>query len=145
MRHGPGSSWNATTAEVVVRAIQHSQEGLRVLAKSYGTNQKTVGKWKKRISVADLPTGPKESRSTVLSAEEAAVIIAFRGYPLVPLDGYLYALHPTIPHLTRSLSHRCLQRHSVRRLPDVEDDKPAKRRACASSGCAQGPPLSATK
>ena len=36
----------------------------------YGVNPKTVAKWKARSSVSDLPTGPKQPRSTVLSAEE---------------------------------------------------------------------------
>ena len=69
---------SATTTEAVRRAIQHSQESLRALAKRYGINQKTVAKWKKRTSVADLPTGPKEPKSTVLSIEEEAIIVAFR-------------------------------------------------------------------
>jgi len=50
---------SATTTEAVRRAIQHSQESLRALAKRYGVNQKTVAKWRKREGVADLPTGPK--------------------------------------------------------------------------------------
>ena len=119
---------SATTTEAIRRAIQHSQESLRTLAKRYGINQKTVAKWKKRTSVADLPTGPKEPRSTVLSVEEEAVIVAFRRYTLLPLDDCLYALQPTIPHLTRSSLHRCLQRHGIGRLPDVEGDKPAKKK-----------------
>jgi predicted transposase YbfD/YdcC len=90
---------SATTTEAIRRAIQHGQESLRTLAKRYGINQKTVGKWKNRTSVADLPTGPKEARSTVLSIEEEAVIVAFRRYTLLPLDDCLYALQPTIPHL----------------------------------------------
>jgi len=69
---------SATTTEAIRRAIQHSQESLRTLAKRYGINQKTVAKWKMRTSVADLPTGPREPRSTVLSVEEEAVIVAFR-------------------------------------------------------------------
>jgi hypothetical protein len=76
-----------------------------------------VAKWKKRASVADLPTGPKEPRSTVLTVEEEAVIVAFRRYTLLPLDDCLYALQPTIPHLTRSSLHRCLQRYGIGRLP----------------------------
>ena len=39
---------SATTTEAVRRAIQHSQESLRALAKRYGINPKTVAKWKKR-------------------------------------------------------------------------------------------------
>ena len=38
----------------------------------------------------------------MLSAEEEAIIVAFRRHTLLPLDDCLYALQPTIPHLTRS-------------------------------------------
>ena len=64
---------SATTTEAIRRAIQHSQASLRTLAKRYGINQKTVAKWKRRTSVADVRTGPKEARSTVLSIEDEAV------------------------------------------------------------------------
>src|SRR4051812_25312625 len=117
----------ATTTEAVRRAIQHSQESLRALAKRYGINQKTVAKWKKRTSVADVPTGPKTSTSTVLSIEEEAVIVAFRRHPLPPLDDCLSALQSTTPALTRSSLHRCLQRHGISRLPEIEGDKEPKK------------------
>ena len=64
----------ATTTEAVRRAIQNSQESLRALANRYGINQKTVAKWKRRTSVADIPTGPKDARSTVLSIAEEAIV-----------------------------------------------------------------------
>jgi transposase InsO family protein len=118
---------SATTTEAVRRAIQHSQESLRTLAKRYGINQKTVVKWKRRSFVADLPTGPREPRSSVLSIEDEAIIVAFRKHTLLPLDDCLYTLQPTIPHLTRSSLHRCLQRHGIGRLPDVDGDKPARK------------------
>jgi hypothetical protein len=101
---------------------------VRALAKRYGINQKTVAKWKKREAVSDLPTGPKQAMSTVLSAEDEAIIVAFRKHTLLPLDDCLYALLATIPHLTRSSLHRCLQRHGISRLPDVEGEKPAKQK-----------------
>jgi transposase-like protein len=50
----------ATTTEAIRRAIQHSQESLRSLSRRYGINPKTVANWKKRGSVTDLPTGPKQ-------------------------------------------------------------------------------------
>ncbi len=101
----------STTTAAVGRAIQHSQESLRTLAARYGINQKTVAKWKKRSFTADLPTGPTDPKSTSLSVEDEAIIVAFRRYTLLPLDDCLYALQATIPHLTRSSLHRCLQRH----------------------------------
>src|SRR5246500_4681134 len=118
---------SATTTAAIRRAIHHSQESLRTLAKRYGINQKTVAKWKQRSSVVDLPTGPKAPKSTVLSIEDEAIVVAFRRHTLLPLDDCLYALQPTIPHLTRSSLHRCLQRHGISRLPEVEGDRPAKK------------------
>ena len=118
----------ATTTETIRRAIRNSQESLRALAKRYGINQKTVAKWKKRGSVVDLPTGPTEAKSTVLSVEDEAIIVAFRRHTLLPLDDCLYALQPTIPHLTRSSLHRCLRRHGISRLPETEGAKPSKKK-----------------
>lgn len=119
---------SATTTEAIRRAIQNSQESLSALSRRHGINQKTVSKWKKRTSVADLPTGPKIPTSTVLSLEDEAAIVAFRRYTMLPLDDCLYALQPTLPHLIRSSLHRWLQRHSVSRLPEIEGEKPAKKR-----------------
>ena len=56
------------------------------------------------------------------------MIVAFRRHSLLPLDDCLYALQPAIPHLTRSSLHRCLQRHGISRLPDMDTDAPAKRK-----------------
>jgi transposase InsO family protein len=119
---------SATTTEAIRRAIQHSQASLRQLAKRYGVNPKTVAKWKGRLSTADQRTGPREPRSTVLSVDEEAIVVAFRRHTLLPLDDCLYALQPTIPHLTRSSLHRCFQRHSISRLPNVDGDKPQRSR-----------------
>ncbi len=108
------------------RAIQHSQDNLRQLATRNGINPKTVAKWKKQSSTADCKTGPSEPKSTVLSSEDEAVIVAFRRHTLLPLDDCLYALQATIPHLTRSSLHRCLQRHGISRLPDTSDEQPKR-------------------
>ena len=119
VRHG-----SATTTYAVRAAIQRSQASIAGLSRELGINPKTVAKWRKRQTVEDQKTGPKEPRSTVLSA----VVIAFRCHPLLPLDDCLYALQPTIPHLTRSSLHRCLQRHGISRLPNMDGDKPKKQR-----------------
>src|SRR3954449_5848360 len=121
---------SARTTAAVRRAIQHSQESLTVLAQRHGINPKTVAKWKKRPSVQDERTGPKDPRSTVLTLEEAleeeAIIVAFRRHTLLPLDDCLYALQATLPHLPRSSLHRCLQRHGISRLPNTDGDKPRR-------------------
>jgi len=104
----------------VRRAIQDSEESVRALATRYGVSKSTVQKWKKRRSVADLPMGPKALTSTVLSSDEEAVVVAFRKHTLLPLDDCFYVLQSTIPYLTRSSLHRCLQRHGISRLPDMD-------------------------
>lgn len=118
----------ATTTEAVRRAIQHSQASIADLAERHGINPKTVQKWKSRDFVHDAPMGPKNVRSTVLTAEEEAAVVAFRRYTLLPLDDCLYALQDSIPHLTRSSLHRCFQRHGIARLPEIAGDKPQKKK-----------------
>jgi hypothetical protein len=119
----------ATTTHAVRAAIQRSQASLATLSRELGAgswelgiNPKTVAKWRKRATVEDLKTGPKAPHSTTLSEAEEAMVAAFRRHTLLPLDDCLYALQPSIPHLTRSALHRCLQRHGISRLPDIEGD-----------------------
>lgn len=123
VRHG-----SATTTYAIRAAIQRSHASLATLSRELGINPKTVAKWRKRATVEDLKTGPKEPRSTSLSAEEEATVVAFRRHTLLPLDDCLYALQPSIPHLRRSALHRCLQRHGLSRLPDVDGDKPKRQK-----------------
>jgi transposase InsO family protein len=118
---------SATTTHAVRAAIQRSKASIQKLSERHGVNPKTVLKWKKRDFVHDTPMGPKEVRSTVLSKEEEALIVAFRRHTLLPLDDCLYALQATIPHLTRSSLHRLFQRHDISRLPSVEGTKPRKK------------------
>lgn len=118
---------SATTTHAIRAAIQRSKAPLKELAARYGLNRKTVAKWRKRSFLHDAPMGPKAPRSTVLTAEEEAVAVAFRKHTLLPLDDCLYALQATIPHLTRSALHRCFQRHGISRLPETEGDKAQKK------------------
>jgi len=108
VRHG-----SATTTHVVRAAIQRSQASLAQLGKELGINPKTVAKSRKRSTVGDLKTGPKKPRSTVLTEAEEAMLVAFRRYTLLQMDGCLYALQQSIPHLSRSAMHRRLQRHGI--------------------------------
>ena len=123
VRHG-----SATTTHAVRAAIQRSQATNAALSRELGINVKTVAKWRKRATIEDRKTGPADPSSTVLSADKEAMVVAFRRHTLLPLDDCLYALQPTIPHLTRSWLHRCLQRHGIARLPDMEGDKPNRQR-----------------
>ena len=93
---------SARTTAAVCRAIQHRQESLNALAARHGIHPKTVAKWRKRADVQDKTMGPREVRSSVLTPEQEAMMVAFRKLTLLPLDDCLYALQPSIPCLTRS-------------------------------------------
>ncbi|MDO5758983.1 MAG: IS481 family transposase, partial [Rhodobacterales bacterium] len=56
------------------------------------------------------------------------ISLAFRRHTLLPLDDCLHALQPSIPQLTQSALHRCLQRHDIARLSNVEGDKPGRQK-----------------
>jgi len=118
----------ARTTEALRRSIQDSQESIAALAERYGLNPKTVYKWKRRKFTHDSAMGPKDVHSTVLTMEEEAIAVAFRQMTLLPLDDCLYTLQSSIPKLTRSALHRCFQRHGVSRLPEIEGDRPAKKK-----------------
>jgi transposase-like protein len=67
---------SAATTHAVRAAIQRSKASVAELAAQHHLNPKTVRKWRKRKSVEDLPMGPQDARSSVLSAEEEAVCVA---------------------------------------------------------------------
>ena len=82
---------SAKTTHAVRAAIQRSKASIKELAGRYDLNPKTVTKWRKRPFVHDAAMGPKAPHSTVLSAEEEALAVAFRKHTLLPLDDCLYA------------------------------------------------------
>ena len=48
--------------------------------------------------IADARVDPKEPRSTVLTIEKEAIVVALRQHTLLPLNDCLYGLQPTIPY-----------------------------------------------
>jgi hypothetical protein len=52
----------------------------------YGLNHKTVARWRKRACVDNGPMGPKDSRPTIRSSEDEAIIAAFRKHTFRLLD-----------------------------------------------------------
>lgn len=109
----------ATTTPATRRFIQQSTESVQKIAKHLGINVKTVTKWRERTSTEEAVRGPKPA-STVLTPAEEAAIVLFRQQTRLPLDDCLYALQEAIPHLRRSSLHRCLERHGISRLPELE-------------------------
>lgn len=119
--HGSAKTTHAVRAE-----LQRSKASVASLAERYRLNPKTVMKWRSRASVEDLPMGPKERRSTVLSPAEEAAVVALRVHTRLPLDDVFVALKDVIPALTRSNLHRCLQRHGISRLPKADRQTPKR-------------------
>ncbi len=110
----------ARTTPRIRAELQRSQEKTSVLARQYGLSRTTITKWRTRTTTEDHPLGPRQPKSTVLSAAEEAVIVEFRRRTMPPLDDVMGALHESIPKLTRSNLHRCLTRHGICRLPASE-------------------------
>lgn len=101
----------ARTTEAIRREILNSKESIAKASVRFNVNPKTIIKWRKREDTKDLPMGPKKIKSTVLSEAKEEAIVAFRKMTELPLDDVLYSLQETIPHLSRSILHRCLKRH----------------------------------
>jgi transposase InsO family protein len=127
-----GLHGSARTTPRVRAELQAAQGATRALAAHYGLNPKTVAKWRRRTTTADRPMGPSRPRSSVLTEAEEAVVVEFRRRTLLPLDDVLGCLRETIPKLSRSALHRCLQRHGISRLPQG-DEKASKRRRFAET------------
>ena len=107
----------ARTTPRVRAELQASQDKTSVLARRYGLSRSTVVKWRARATTADAPMGPRRPASTVLSLTEEALIVEFRRRTMLPLDDVLGCLRESIPKLTRSSLHRCLERNGISRLP----------------------------
>ncbi|MEM9431666.1 MAG: IS481 family transposase, partial [Pseudomonadota bacterium] len=67
--------------------MQRSQASTAELSRELGINPKTVAKSRKRATVDDTRTGPKEPRSTALGAQDEAIVVAVRRHtPPAPDD-----------------------------------------------------------
>jgi transposase len=106
----------ATTTPRVRRAIQASEEKNVVLAKRYGVNRKTIAKWKARASVSDERMGPKNPRSSVLTRDDEAIILAYRWRTRLRLNDCHDRLSRLMPKLSRSALYRCLKRRGLNRI-----------------------------
>ena len=121
---------NAKTTARIRKEIQDSKETITQLAERFSINHKTVLYWKHAGRVTDKKSGPKNPRSTVLTASEEQIIVEFRRLTKFSLDDVFVSLRDQIPALTRSNLHRCLKRHGVSRLPVLDENgkRPARKK-----------------
>ena len=113
----------ATTTPKIRRAIHASDEMNTVLAKRYGVNRKTIAKWKGRDSVSDGRMA-ENPRSTVLTDEDEAIILAYRWRTRLALNDCHERLRRLMPHLSRSALYRCLKRHGLSRIGLTRNARP---------------------
>jgi hypothetical protein len=116
----PGS---ATTTAAVRRAIQLRQESVRALAHRYGVSPTTIQKWRRRATTADGPERDWRDGPDVRGRGDHR-----RLSQSTRCCRWTTASTACSPHLTRSSLHRCRARHGISRLPEIEGDKPTKKR-----------------
>ena len=121
MRYGKCSSRQRQNNAAHSRRAPSGENVVPCRRPTFGLNPKTILKWRKRSITTDALMGPKTPKSTVLTPAEEAIIVKFRRRTLLPLDDVMGCLRDTIPNLSRSALHRCLQRHGIARLPKAED------------------------
>ena len=110
----------ATTTPKVRAAIQSSDDAGTVLAERFGVTAQTVYKWRKRDSVEDRSHTPHRLQTTLTPAQEA-VAVALRKTLLVSLDDLLAVVREFLnPNVSRSGLDRCLRRHGVGNLRDLQ-------------------------
>ena len=125
----------ATFFTAASQRLTQSVERSSIVKRARGRSRRATGSTKRRS-----PNGGSGPRSPT-SAHVRRIHIrrccrrrtrrsppAFRRHTLLPLYDCLYALQATIPHLTRSSLHRCLKRHGMSRLPEVDGDRPKRSR-----------------
>ncbi len=130
MRHGTGSprvrcgdsgspssdtAW-ASEPEAACSALRDQPRDRRQVEADCG---------RRRGPTANRKTGPNVPNSTVLSAEDEAVIVASRGTRSCRSKcGSTTCSRRSHTCRGRTCTHRCLQRHGISRLPETDGDKP---------------------
>lgn len=111
---------NATTTPEMRAFIHESDLPTAVLARLLKISESTVRKWRKRDSLTDASHKPKQLNTTLSEAQEY-VVIELRTRLLLSLDELLAVCKQFInANVSRAGLQRCLKRHGVSRLADME-------------------------
>ena len=62
--------------------MEPQQDSVTALAQRFGVSSTTIQKWRRRTTTVDAAMGPKDPRSTVLTPEQEAMVVAFRRFTL---------------------------------------------------------------
>ncbi len=111
---------NATTTPEMRAFIHESDLPTAVLARLLKISESTVRKWRKRESLADASHKPKQLNTTLSEAQEY-VVVELRTRLLLSLDELLAVSKQFInANVSRAGLQRCLKRHGVSRLADMQ-------------------------
>ena len=100
--------------------IKASSAPLVELAERYNISRATAAKWKGRKTPQDLSHRPHKL-STTLTPGEEAIAVELRCLTLLPLDDLVAVVREFInPNVSRSGLDRCLRRHSVSNLRELQ-------------------------
>ncbi len=111
---------NATTTPEMRAFIHESDLPTAVLARLLKVSESTVRKWRKRESLDDASHKPKQLNTTLSEAQEY-VVVELRTRLLLALDELLAVCKQFInANVSRAGLQRCLKRHGVSRLADME-------------------------
>ena len=100
--------------------IKASTETLDQLAARYNISRATVLKWKHRETPEDLSHRPHTLHIT-LSPVQEAIAVELRCLLLLPLDDFVALVREFInPHVSRAGLDRCLRRHGVANLRELQ-------------------------
>tara|TARA_B110000114_G_scaffold145516_1_gene154643 strand:- start:435 stop:1316 length:882 start_codon:yes stop_codon:yes gene_type:complete len=112
---------NATTTPEMRAFIHQSDLPTAVLARLLKISESTVRKWRQRESLTDASHTPKQLNTTLSEAQEY-VVVELRTRLLLSLDELLAVCKQFInPHVSRAGLQRCLKRHGVSRLANMEN------------------------
>lgn len=118
--HQKGERAAMSLSPSVRRAIQRSDESVRIVAQRYGISPTTVQKWRKRTHTEDLRHCARARDVTPVTALVARCIMLFRFQTLLPLDDCYHAFKMGVPGLSRTTLHRCLQRYGASSLKGID-------------------------
>lgn len=112
---------NATTTPEMRAFIHESDLPTAVLSRLLKISESTVRKWRKRESIADASHIPKQLNTTLSEAQEY-VVVELRTRLLLSLDELLAVCKLFInASVSRAGLQRCLKRHGVSRLADMQE------------------------
>ncbi|MEI6897595.1 MAG: helix-turn-helix domain-containing protein [Psychromonas sp.] len=117
----PKQHKNATTTPEIRAFIHESDLATAVLARLLKVSESTVRKWRKRSSTDDVSHIPKQLNTTLTPAQQY-VVVHLRLRLKLSIDELLSVCKEFInPHTSRAGLQRCLKRHGVSRLADMQE------------------------